>query len=131
MEVNTAQTVVKVFAVLNWIGAAFAILGGLAMVALGPALFSGMLDSTEAGLAGIIGGSIIFVGIIFIVLGIISVFVGRGLWQHKNWARIVVLVFAVLSVLSIVGGNVFGALIGALQIWLFGFDKTVKGLFTQ
>jgi len=134
MEESTAVTVVKVFAVLNWIGSAFAILAGLGMAVLGPAMFSFMATSGDAvgtGMMGIIGGFPMVAGIVLLALGVVGIFVGLGLWRHQNWARIVTLIFAVLLLLSLFSGNFLGAIIGAIQVWLFGFDKTVIGLFKK
>ena len=129
MEVSTAQTVVKVFAVLHWIGAALGVIGGLAFVVTGPAMLA-MMDSSEMmGFGALAAGAAVAIGVFLVVLSLVGAFVGYGLWQHKNWARIVVLIFGVLGVLSIFSMNIPGVIIGGLQIWLFGFDKTVIGLF--
>lgn len=125
MEQQTAQTIVKVFAVLAWIGAAFSILSGLGMLlGSGPlaALMSNGGDAAAASLLGALGAAL---GVVMLVVGALYVFVGRGLWKHKSWARIVTLIFAVLSLFAFP----IGTIIGAIEIWLFGFQKDVKGLF--
>lgn len=125
MEQATAQTVVKVFAVLAWIGAAFSILGGIGMLLGGGIMGSMMLGSEDAAAAGIFGMLGAAAGVVMIGLGVLYVFLGRGLWQHQNWARIATIVLGVLALFAFPLGTV----IGAIEIWLFGFDKTVKGLF--
>ena len=128
MEQQSAQTIVKVFVILAWIGAAFSILGGIGMLLGGGLLSSLMMGSGEdAAMAGIFGALGFAAGIILIGFGVLYIFVGRGLWQHQGWARIVTLIFAVIGLL----GFPFGTVIGAIQIWLFGFQKDVKGLFTK
>lgn len=129
MELSTAQTVVKVFAILNWIGSAFAIIAGIMVFIVGPTMLLALAGGEASSIGVFIAGLTVIIGVFAILFGIISVPVGLGLWRHKNWARIVVLIFAVLAVLSVFGGNFLGAIIGALQIWLFGFDKTIIGLF--
>jgi len=126
MEQQTAQTVVKVFAILAWIGAAFSILGGIGMLLGGGLMGSMMLGGgEEAAMAGLLGALGFAGGIALIGMGVLYIFVGRGLWQHQNWARIVTIIFAAIGLL----GFPIGTIIGAIQIWLFAFQKEVKALF--
>ncbi len=121
MDTKSAETVVKIFAILSWIGAVFAVLGGLGML-----LGGSFLSSLGGGLfGGVLGGLVVVMGIIMLVIGVLEAFVGFGLWQHKNWARITVIVLGALSLISFP----LGTIIGILEIYFFGFDKTVKGLF--
>jgi hypothetical protein len=124
MEKSTAQTIVKVFAVLAWIGAAFSVLGGLGMLMGGGLLGSAAMVGGD-GAASLLGALGFGAGIFLIAIGVLYVFVGRGLWQHQTWARIVTIIFGVIALFAFPLGTV----IGAIQIWLFGFQKDVKGLF--
>jgi len=129
MDKNTAETVVKIYAVLAWVGAFFSVIGALALMGLG-ALGGGMMS----GYYGMMGGGWlagigVFFGVFMIALAVLEVFVGLGLWRKQEWARIVTLVFGALGVLSILGLNIIGAAIGAVTVWLFGFEPTVTGLF--
>lgn len=120
MDKNTAQTVVKVLAVLYWIGAALTIIAGLFM------LFGGSALGLISGLAGgLLAGLIAVMGVVFLIVGALYVFVGYGLWKFKNWARITAIVLAVLGLISFP----LGTIIGIIVIYLFGFDKGVKSLF--
>ncbi|MFA5258463.1 MAG: DUF2127 domain-containing protein [Candidatus Pacearchaeota archaeon] len=39
-------------------------------------------------------------GIAFIICGIIGIILSRGLWKGKNWARIVLIVFSIIGMIS-------------------------------
>jgi hypothetical protein len=118
---------VQVYAVLAWIGAFIAAITGLGII-LGGSLLGGIgfMVGPEArvigGLLAVLG---IAFGILLIFMAVFDLFVGIGLWGRKPWARIATLIFSALSLVSFP----VGTLIGALGIWLFGFEPTVKGLF--
>ena len=150
MERSTAETIVKVFAVLTWINAGlcalialFFILGGLAFGAFIAALFRW---------EGFAGGVVLLFSLLsaafFLACGLLDYIVGRALWRHKNWARILILVLAWIGaawvalglLMSMFAGAVaflmqllMTAVVGALlafEIWFFQFEPTVKELFT-
>ena len=137
---GTVPTLVKVIAVLYYIGAAFSVLFGILLIAGGA--FLGELLSTAMGggfgaLAGALGSAIFIVsGIIMIALAVLSFFIARGLWKAKKWARIVAIIFAILGVLSALSaiiqgnfGNIIGLVInGAIGGYLL-FSKDVKAAF--
>ena len=100
---------VTVIAILNFLGAAGAILlvfsAGVTKKTLSdlmPELGEFPLD--PALLQAVFTGALLFSALISVVLGL-------GLWKLQNWARIVVFVFACLSVL----GNLFGVIGAAAQ----------------
>jgi hypothetical protein len=124
VETSTAETIVKIYAVLVWFGALFAVIFGVAVLTWGSFMSSvGMMNGFAAGgLAGVVG---IIISLLFFALAILYFIAGLGLWKHRNWARILTLVLAVLSLFSFP----IGTIIGALGIWLFGFEKAVISLF--
>jgi len=129
MEKGTAEVIVKIYAILAWLGALFCVIGGLVIIVGG-----GILGSLDAAfgtgvMGGIFGALGVVLGIFMLALAVLEVFVGIGLWKHQNWARIVTLVFSALGVLSILSLDIIGFVIGGLGVWLFGFEKTVVGLF--
>jgi hypothetical protein len=75
-------------------------------------------------------------GIIFVGSAVFFFFIGRGLWKGKNWARMTVIVFSVLSVVGglgkVIDGNI-GAIISAGVSAIIGgylfFNKNVKQVF--
>ena|SRR3989338_2131023 len=121
MEKGSAETVVKVFSVLYFLGAAFGILVGLGFLLGGGLLGFGL----GAVLGGFFGGLLAVLGVVLIIYGVLDLFVGWGLWKHKNWARITAIVLGVLGLISFPIGTIFGILV----IYFFGFNEDVKGLF--
>lgn len=128
MEKDTAILIVKILAVLAYIDAAVTLLAGLALI-LGGSVFGGIVGAMIP-MSGILVGSMlsglfVLLGIVAIALAVLDYFIGRGLWNHENWARILVIVLSVLSLFNWYGGTI----IGALLIYFFGFDKTAVALF--
>ncbi|HLC86634.1 MAG TPA: hypothetical protein VJG30_05080 [Candidatus Nanoarchaeia archaeon] len=121
MDKNTAQTVVKVLAVLYWIGAVFGAISGLAML-----FGSGALGFTSGGLlGGFLGGFAVLMGIVMLVIAALEAYVGWGLWNFKNWAKITAIVLAVIGLLAFP----IGTIVGIVVIYLLGFNNDVKSLF--
>lgn len=123
---------VTILSVLSFIGAAFTLLFGL-MMFFGSAFVGPMIarmapqytDFTSAGIA-----LVIFMGIILIAFAVLDFFIGKGLWNGQNWARIIVLVFAVLAILGAVFPfNIVNLIIGGLIVWYLGFNKTALAYF--
>lgn len=88
---------VTILAILNFIGAAFCLLGGITMIAGGgflATLISQQNQPGSAGAAGFFAGLGAFMGIFIIIIGGIGLLVGIGLLKLKEWARIVSIVFA-------------------------------------
>ncbi len=128
MDTNTAQTIVKVIAVLYWIGAFFSIIGGLGLLLGGGAL--GFALGALGG--GLLGGFLVAMGVVFLVIGVLEIFVGLGLWRLKSWARIVAIVLGVLGVISGVISLPLGILtliISGGIVYFLAFNDEVKGLF--
>jgi hypothetical protein len=121
-------TGVKVIAVLYYIGAVLTILGGIMMF-----IGSGFL----ATIVPFLSGFAIAGGVLMLALGVLGFFIGRGLWNGRNWARIVALIFAVIglvgAIMGMVGGaigsNIFGLIINGLIGWYLGLNANVKQAF--
>jgi len=93
---------VTILAILHFIGVFFAICAGLLMI-LGMGFFAAALARAAnigSGGAGIIAGLGVVLAIFAFIGAAISGLIGWGLWNLKNWARIVSLVFAVLGMLG-------------------------------
>ncbi|MGV8151365.1 MAG: hypothetical protein ACP5NV_06590 [Candidatus Woesearchaeota archaeon] len=131
MDKNTAQTVVKVIGILGIIGAAIGLLVGLILMILGPAAM-GFLIQEMGALSGLVGGALILAGVFIILFSIFGLFVSINLMKYKEWARIVVIIFAALGILnglfSLPVGLV-GIIINGLVIYLLAFNKDVIKLF--
>ena len=138
MAGKTVPGGLKFLSVLYYIGGALDIIFGILF--LFGAGFVGSIVSQIPFFAALGGGFLALtavLGIVFILLGVLGIFVGRGLWKLQNWARIVALIFAVLGVLmalsslfqgGVVGG-IFWLIIHGLIGWYLGFNKPVKALF--
>jgi len=97
---------VTILAILNFIGAAFCLLGGIAMI-LGGGFIATMLSQQgqgSAGAAGILAGLGAAAGVFIIIIGGVSALVGFGMWKLKGWARIVsIVLFAISAVMQLLG----------------------------
>ena len=94
---------VTILAVLNFIGAAFCLLGGIAMI-LGGGVIATLLSQQGAGASGILAGLGAAAGVFIIIVGGIGALVGFGLWKLKGWARIVsIVLFAISAVMQLLG----------------------------
>ena len=123
---------VKILAILAYIGAVLSILGALAMF-IGSA-FVGPLLANIPGYTAILGAAgaaiAITLGIVLIAFAVLDYFIGKGLWNGKNWARIVTLVFAVIGLIgSIWPLSIVQLVIDALIIWYLGFNKQAIAYF--
>lgn len=121
---------VTILAILNFIGAVFCVLVGIAMI-LGGGFIATMLSQGQgsAGAAGVLAGLGAAAGVFIIIIGGVSAFVGFGLWKLKGWARIVSIVLyaisAVFQLLGILGTlahfNMFALMWGAFWIAVDAF----------
>lgn len=132
---RSVPTGVKIISVIYYIGAVFGILLGLLFF-----VGAGYLDSIadQIPLLGAIGSGLFVIGgIIFIGLGILGFFVGRGLWKARPWARIVVIIFAglgsLMSIISMIQVSIVNNIIGlVIQLVIGGyllFNNSVKEAF--
>lgn len=110
-------------AVLGIIGIASSIFTMLLAVALGVGFlaFGGAIvsnvNNSGAGDLGRSVGSILAAGGVFLsvalfVLSLLSFFIARGLWNQRNWARLVYIVSSFFTVISSVLGAIAGLLSG-------------------
>lgn len=137
---------VTILAILNFIGAAFCLLGGIGMI-LGGGFIASMLSQgqSSAGAAGILAGLGAAAGVFIIIVGGISALVGFGLWKLKEWARVVSIVLygisAALQLLGLLGSlahfnafamiwSVFWIAVDAFIIWYL-LKPEVKAAFQQ
>ncbi len=125
MEFTTADITVKVYAVLAWMGAAVMLLFGLGLLLSAPAVAAALAARGNAQGAQLLSGLGWGSALALFVIGALGILVGYGLWRHANWARVLTLVFGVLSLIAFPIGTVFGI----ITIWLFGFQPDVRSLF--
>src|SRR5205809_6305238 len=97
---------VIIIAILQFLGAAFLIIGGIGMI-LGGGMIGALLSQNSqlsgSGLTSILASLGAVVAVVCFVFAAIAALLGWGMWTLKNWARIVTMVLAGL-------GIVFGGL---------------------
>ena len=112
-------TGVKVLSVLGYIGAAVTLLMGLIMI-FGAGFIQNNLPSgmiPEIGRA-FLGVGLVIAGICALGFAVLDYFVARGLRNGRNWARIFVLIFAVLGLLSSLWPiSIVSLVIDGLIVW--------------
>ena len=79
------------------------ILAGIVYL-LGGSVVAAALTAVVSGLAGLLG-------IIFVVVGLIEIVIGISLFTGKNWARILVLIGAVIDLIGFPIGTIFGIIL--------------------
>lgn len=79
---------------------------------------------------------IAIMGVSFIIVGILGVFLGSSLYRLKSWARWLVIIFSLFSFsysfLGLLSGNfsvIVGFLINGAIAWYLIFDEQVKIIF--
>jgi hypothetical protein len=92
---------VTILAILVLIGAAFCVLGGIGMM-LGGGMMATILSQQQAqgsaAGAGVLAGLGAVGGIVMLVIAVLYLLVGIGLWKLKNWARLVTVVLTAIGV---------------------------------
>ena len=143
---RTAPLRVKILAILSWIGAVLMILSGLIFLSLPfflDYIITKRLEELPTDvflvlfiLVNSIGGFIWILGGLLLILGIINIFIAKGLWKGKNWARVFLIVLMILwtiiwSIELFKGYFLNLIVIGPSLIILFYlfFSKKVKSFF--
>lgn len=136
---------VTILAILNFIGAAFCLLGGIGMILGGGFIATMMSQQSQggAGAAGFFAGLGAVAGVFIIIIGGVCALVGFGLWKLKEWARIVSIVLAgigaAIQLLGLLGSlahfnlfavvwSLFWIAVDALIIWYL-LKPEVKAAF--
>jgi hypothetical protein len=135
---------VTILAGLEFIGGVLGVLGGCGAIGLGGVLgvAGAGADAAAAGIAAVLG---VGLGVVLLVLSVISLFIGYGLWTLKKWAwnaaRILSIIQIVFGVLTMVGsiaagqdpgsailGNIIGIAINAFIVYYLNKPE-VKAAF--
>ncbi len=99
---------VTVLAILDFLGGILAFFVGLFVVALGG---SGLLAQFGYGFAS---GFVVVAGVAVIIIGLLGLLLGYGMWTGKEWAWLLAVILyalgALSSLLSLAGGS-FGSIV--------------------
>ena len=115
-------------AILQILGGILILFFGLALAVVSSAFFSAVNLAIPVGLGIIAAGAVV-------ILGILGLLVGWGLWTGKGWARILAIILSGLGVLISLAGLVLGSIpsvvglaIDGLVLWYL-FRPNVKAFF--
>lgn len=120
---------VTVLAILDFLGGILAFFAGLFVVALGG---SGLLSQFGY---GFVSGFVVVAGVAVIIIGLLALLLGYGMWTGKEWAWLLAVILyalgAVSSLLSLAGGS-FGSIVSlviyGLLLWYL-WKPHVKAYF--
>ena len=122
---------IKILSILGYISGFIELIFGLL-------LFSGIKNvlNNTVSFTSLISGFITLFGVILLIFGLISIILATGLWKGKNWARIVTLIFTILSIIGILSSilqgkfsNLISLTIEILIVYYLLFNKDVKTFF--
>jgi len=83
-------------------------------------------------LIAIIQSSLILGGLVLIILSVVDYFIARGLWKGRNWARIVVIIFAVIGFIGALSSlDVFSMLLTGVVGGYLWFNKEARAAFSK
>ena len=124
---NKVPAGVKAISILFYIGTILCFVIGLVMIIGAKALIASLLvTNPNIGLETIPQGTLmtlmVVMGVLFIVMGVIALFIGRGIWKGRKWARITAIVLCgiglIIAIFSIVTNF---ALIHIISILIDGY----------
>ncbi|MDA4125793.1 MAG: hypothetical protein OK452_01115 [Thaumarchaeota archaeon] len=129
MPKPSRPTGVTILAILDFVGGVLAFFVGLFVVALGG---SGLLSQFGY---GFVSGFVVVAGVAVIIIGLLGLLLGWGMWTGKEWAWILAIVLyalgALSSLLSLAGGSlgsIVSLVIYGLLLWYL-WKPHVKAYF--
>jgi len=136
---------VKFISILTYIGSGLIFLIAIFFLILGITIFSSptsmpLPSEIDLGIFGSLseftGTFSIFITFILILFSILVFFIARYLWKGRVWARILVIVFSILGVLSSLislfqgdFSSLWGLIINFLIAWYLLFNLKAKKFF--
>ena len=110
MQKPSRPTGVAILAILELIGGVIGLLLGILLIGVGG---SGILSSFGFGL---VSGIVAAVGGIIVVVSVLVLILGWGMWTGKSWAWTIAVILYILGVLSGIGSLAVGALTGVVGL---------------
>ncbi len=116
-----------IFAALFLVGAIIMLLGSAVLTTLGLTVFvKSMLPKSM--MSALIGSIFILGTIFFVALGIFYVYLGKGIQEKKQWAKIVQIIAAlIIHLLSFP----IGTAIAIFELYVLLINKETRDLFTK
>ncbi len=137
MAKEQAPVLVKILAILSYISAGSLAIAGIASLVAGGSVGSMFSSIPLLSLLGSAGaGLFVALAVILILFAVLNFFIGRGLWNGQGWARILIIVLAILGVLASLSSltQVSGIILliydGAVAGYLL-FSKDAKQFFKK
>jgi uncharacterized membrane protein (DUF2068 family) len=132
-------TGVTILSILDFLFGVLALLGGILFM-VGGGFIANMMNQNQANGAGAGAGLMVGLGaafgVVFIIIGLLYLLIGVGMWKVKNWARILTIVFCGLGALSQAWGlvhhfSIFAIVILAIDILIIWYllKPNVKAAF--
>lgn len=121
-------TGITILAILEFIGAIFGILGGIALLVLGgvSVVSGGSVGGGSVGSGGgnaVSGADLLILGVVALVIGVVDLVLGYGFWTLQPWARLLGIglqtLGLVVEVISIVRSALVGTFVGSQCLSIF------------
>lgn len=123
---------VTILAVLAGISGIFSLMGGITLMALGPAISSAMMQQGAPGMSGFFGGMMAILGVVLLLMGILNLVVAWGYWTGQEWAWVLGVILGIIGVImgiiQITQGGIIGLVINAVILYYL-FQPHVKEYF--
>lgn len=126
---------VKILVAVTFVAALVSFIAGGFLFSFSDTVSNNAAVFVEQGLAVPTSGELIFFGIALLGLAILEYFIARNLLKLKNWARMVLIIFAVFGIITAVinlteqlyASGIYSLLLNGLIVWYLAFRKeTVK-----
>ena len=118
---------ITLLSALFWVLALLAIIGGLIMMVTSNAIIELIEEEGKDvphEVIDLLDSLFIGISIIIIIIGVLYIIAGWGLWTMKSWARLVAIILAIISVLNFPIGTILGIII----LWYL-FKPEIKEAF--
>ena len=127
-------TILKVLAILTYIGAGLTFLMALGFIIGGSFITNFVSDF--GGIEALGGVFLVGSGILLIGIGILQIFIARGYYKGQNWSRVITIVFSALGILgalvAILSGafaSIINLILNGLIFYYFVVDENCKKWF--
>ena len=128
---------VSIIAIMEYIGAGLCFFYAIFLFTLYAGIVS-LSQFSEGPAPELISSVLVFLIFIFLAFSVIGFFVGRALWNGRNWSRVLFLVFwwigiAFSLIMVLTGSFIFLLEVVGLVffIWYFQFKENVKNFFSS